>query len=324
MMNAAILVQQLRKEYRDGPSTTVAVEDVGFSLEYGEILVFLGPNGAGKTTTIKMLSGLVTPTSGTIRIGNIDVTARPRQAMMNLGTVFEGSRNIYWRLTVAENLEYFASCRAGNTPDFRKRADRLLEALGLAEKRRAIAQTLSRGMQQKVALACALCTNPPILLLDEPTLGLDLQSSAVIQQEIQRLAYEEGKAILLTTHQMEIASLATRIGVMNHGRIVALDAVKDLLGFFSVDLYKIRLHGFLPVSCKIQLEKRWDAQILEDGFETIVHISRGKANNLHAIVETLERHSATILSLQHVEPSLGQVYMSILEDSSHETVGSRA
>ena len=323
-MRPAIVVQNLQKEFRSGSVTTVAVDHVAFTLQYGEILAFLGHNGAGKTTTIKMLCGLITPTSGSILIGMNDMRSRARRGMLSLGTVLEGSRNIYWRLTVAENLEYFASSRGGNTPAFRQRAEQLLTKLGLADKRKAIVQTLSRGMQQKVALACALCTNPPILLLDEPTLGLDLQSSFALQHEIQRLAYEEGKAILLTTHQMEIASLANRIAIMNHGRIVALDAVKNLLGSFRVNLYEIRLQGAIPPNCRALLQERWDAEILEGEFETVLHISCEKAHNLHTIVEALERYSVTVLSLQHVEPSLSQVYVDILEGSSRETAATRA
>ncbi|HEY5028920.1 MAG TPA: ABC transporter ATP-binding protein [Candidatus Angelobacter sp.] len=314
-MSTAISVRNLRKEFGTGSARTVAVDEVTFALHHGEILGFLGPNGAGKTTTIKMLCGLIKPTRGSIRIGEEDVAVRPRQAMLHLGTVLEGSRNTYWRLTVTENLEYFASCRGAYTRDFSRTIDRLLTTLGLTSKRHALVQTLSRGMQQKVALACALCTNPQILLLDEPTLGLDLHSSIAIQKEIRRLAHEEGKAILLTTHQMEIASLSTHIAVMDRGRIVALDAVKSLLGSFSVDVYQIRLQGTVPLGCRIRLERQWDAKIFEDGLGTTLHIPCGRVQNLSSIVEVLEHCSATIVSLHRVEPSLDQVYLGLLEGS---------
>jgi ABC-2 type transport system ATP-binding protein len=318
-MSTAISVCNLRKEFGTGSDTTVAVDGVTFALNTGEILGFLGPNGAGKTTTIKMLCGLIKPTRGSIRICDEDIAVRPRQAMLHFGTVLEGSRNIYWRLTVTENLEYFATCRGAYTRDFSRTIDRLLTTLGLNSKRHALVQTLSRGMQQKVALACALCTNPQILLLDEPTLGLDLYSSIAIQEEIRRLAHEEGKAILLTTHQMEIASLSTRIAVMDRGRIVALDAVKSLIGSFRVDIYKIRLQGTVPLGCRLRLERQWDAKIFEDGLETTLQIPCGRVQNLSAIVEVLEHCSATIVSLHREEPSLDQVYLGLLE-GSRETV----
>jgi ABC-2 type transport system ATP-binding protein len=320
-MSTAISVRNLRKEFGTGPAKTIAVDDVTFSLGDGEILGFLGPNGAGKTTTIKMLCGLIKPTQGCISIGGVDVAAKPRQGMRRLGTVLEGSRNTYWRLTVAENLQYFASCRGANTRDFPRTIDRLLATLGLTAKRNALVQTLSRGMQQKVALACALCTDPEILLLDEPTLGLDLQSSLAIQREIRRLAQEERKAVLLTTHQMEVASsLSTRIAVMNQGQIVALDTVKRLLGSFTVDVYKIRLHGTVSLGCKLRLERQWAAEIITDGVETTVHIPCERVEGLSSIVETLERFSVTIVSLERVEPSLGQVYVGLLEGRFCETV----
>jgi ABC-2 type transport system ATP-binding protein len=319
-MSTAISVRNLRKEFGTGPAKTIAVDDVTFNLGDGEILGFLGPNGAGKTTTIKMLCGLIKPTQGFISVGGVDMAAKPRQGMRRLGTVLEGSRNTYWRLTVAENLQYFASCRGANTRDFPRTIDRLLATLGLTAKRNALVQTLSRGMQQKVALACALCTDPEVLLLDEPTLGLDLQSSLAIQREIRRLAQEERRAVLLTTHQMEVASLSSRIAVMNHGQIVAFDTVKSLLGSFTVDVYKLRLHGTVSLGCKLRLERQWAAQIITDGVETTVHIPCERVQGLSSIVEVLERFSATIVSLERVEPSLGQVYVSLLEGRSRETV----
>jgi ABC-2 type transport system ATP-binding protein len=319
-MNTAVSVRNLRKEFGSGPRKTVAVNDISFSLRAGDILGFLGPNGAGKTTTMKMLCGLIKPTRGCIFIGDMAMEAKPRLAMRRLGTVLEGNRNTYWRLTVAENLQYFASCRGAITRDFPRTIDRLLATLGLTSKRNALVQTLSRGMQQKVALACALCADPEVLLLDEPTLGLDLQSSLTLQQEIRRLAREENKAILLTTHQMEVAALSTRIAVMNQGRIVALDSVKNLMGFFSVDVYKIRLQGMLSLGCKLRLERQWNAQIFADGLETTIHIPCERVPSLASVVEVLEHVSATIVSLERMNPSLGQVYMGLLEGHSRETV----
>lgn len=320
-MSTAMSVRNLRKEFRTGAFTIVAVDDINFTLEEGEILGFLGPNGAGKTTTVKMLCGLVKPTRGSITMGNNNIPTKPRQVMLSLGAVLEGSRNIYWRLTVQENLEYFASCRGACSLEFPRRVDRLLTTLGLAEKRKALVQTLSRGMQQKVALACALCTNPRILLLDEPTLGLDFQSSVAIQQEILRLAREEGRAVLLTTHQMELACLCTRVAIMKQGRILTLEAVQHLLDIFQVDLYSVRLQGSISFSCKNQLEKQWDAQIFEEELKTTIHIRCDNAHDLYAVLGILARSSATILSIHRIEPSLGQVYMRILEDHACETAG---
>ncbi|MGA7892876.1 MAG: ABC transporter ATP-binding protein, partial [Candidatus Sulfotelmatobacter sp.] len=280
-MATAIRVRDLRKEFRSRAVTTVAVDNIGFDLEEGEILGFLGPNGAGKTTTVKMLCGLVKPTRGTVLVDGCDVIRNPRQTVRHIGAVLEGSRNIYWRLTVEENLEYFAACRGISPEGFSVTVDRLLTTLDLMGKKKALVQTLSRGMQQKVALACALCANPRILLLDEPTLGLDFQSSAAIQREVLRLAQEEGKAILLTTHHMEIARLCTRVAIMKQGRILTLDSVDKLLDILRADLYTVRIQGQIPFACKSQLQRSWKVEIMEDETETTVEIQLENAREFY-------------------------------------------
>ncbi len=318
-METAISVHKLRKEFRGRGKSIVAVDDIDFTLRRGEILGFLGPNGAGKTTTIKMLCGLVKPTSGSLLIGGIDPAANPRKAMRKLGAVLEGSRNTYWRLTVDENLEYFAYSRGRVSSDFRHRRDRLLTTLGLAEKRTELVQKLSRGMQQKVALGCALIPDPEILLLDEPTLGLDLQSSQAIQQEIKRLADQEGKSILLTTHQMEIAhALSTHVAIMNRGRIVVQDKVKNLLDVFSLGMYTIRVYGWLPAEERTWLEARWGAELDHDESGTTLRVPLTDARQLYLIIEILERHKLLISNIQRLEPNLGEIYLKLIEEGPVE------
>lgn len=318
-METAISVHKLRKEFRSRGKTIVAVDDIDFTLRRGEILGFLGPNGAGKTTTIKMLCGLVKPTRGSLLIDGLDLAANPRKAMQNLGVVLEGSRNTYWRLTVDENLEYFAYNRGRASSDFRQRRNRLLASLALTEKRNELVQKLSRGMQQKVALGCALIADPQVLLLDEPTLGLDLQSSLAIQQEIKRLADQEGKSILLTTHQMEIArAISSSVAIMNRGRIVALDTLKNLLDGFSLGMYQIRVEGFLPLEEQTWLEAEWGATLDQDESGTTLRVAFSDSCQLYLVIEVLQRCKLPISNVQHVEPSLGEIYMKFTEEQSDD------
>jgi ABC-2 type transport system ATP-binding protein len=237
--------KHLKKTFTDKGKTIAAVKDVSLTIHPGEIVAFLGPNGAGKTTTIKMIAGLIRPDSGSVQIGAGDgVRHDPHQnsyAMRLLGAVLEGNRNIYWRLTPEENLEYFGVLRGLSQPVARRRAKELLERFNLGHKRKTLAQSLSRGMQQKLAIAVALMHQPQLLLLDEPTLGLDVEAT----QEVKRLVREilqEGCGILLTTHQLAIAEeLSHRVAVINQGELVAEASTNDLIRQFSGDAYRLEL-----------------------------------------------------------------------------------
>lgn len=198
-----------------------AVRDVSFSLDGGRILAFLGPNGAGKTTTIKMIAGLVRMDHGDVRIAGHSMGKSAHLAMRTLGAVLEGSRNLYWRLTPMENIEYWAGIRGVPRRVAAERGMELLRTCGLEQKAHQTVQQLSRGMQQLVAICAALVHKPKLLLLDEPTLGLDLDAADRIQQIVDRLAHEEGAGILLTTHQMEVAQrLSDEVVVIRQGEVI--------------------------------------------------------------------------------------------------------
>ena len=166
----AIQLQGLCKRYhRRGGSPIEAVRDLSLSIPRGQIFGFLRPNGAGKTTTIKMACGLVEPTSGTVFVHGRDVWRHRARAMLEIGAVLEGTRNIHWALSAWDNLTYFGHLKGMWGKQLARRADALLRELDLWERRTDLIRTFSRGMQQKVAIACALIADPPIVLLDEPT-----------------------------------------------------------------------------------------------------------------------------------------------------------
>ncbi len=221
-----------------------AVRDVRFSLDRGRILAFLGPNGAGKTTTIKMIAGLVKMDQGDVRIAGYSMRHSQAQATGRIGAVLEGSRNLYWRLTPIENIEYWAGIRGVPRRTAHERGMELLRACGLEHKVNQTVQQLSRGMQQLVAICAALVHEPQLLLLDEPTLGLDLDAADRIQQMVVQLAREKGAGILLTTHQMEVAQrLSDEVVVIRKGEVILRGETDEVRRRLNGDAYLFEMGG---------------------------------------------------------------------------------
>lgn len=240
----ALEAHNLRKTYRQRGKLVEAVRGVSLSINAGEVLAFLGPNGAGKTTSIKMISGLLQPDAGWVKIAGCDPHRNP-QALRMLGAVLEGNRNLYWRLTPEENLEYFGVLRGSSRRAAHRQGLYLLDRFGLLDKRYTPVQALSRGMQQKLAIAVALVHQPRLLLLDEPTLGLDVEASQNVKALVRELA-GEGCAILLTTHQLDVAEeISDRVAIIQKGEIIALEPTREIIRRFSGSTYTIEIEGEL-------------------------------------------------------------------------------
>ncbi len=241
----ALDAHQLRKRYGRGKRQFEAVRGVSLTILPGQVLAFLGPNGAGKTTTIKMIAGLICPDAGWVRIAGCDPHRQP-QALRGVGAVLEGNRNLYWRLTPLENLEYFGVLRQVPRRVASDRGQALLKEFGLWDKRQVPVQKLSRGMQQKIAIAVALIHQPKLLLLDEPTLGLDVEAGETVKGLVRQVA-ASGCAVLLTTHQLNVAEeLSDRVAVIRQGEIVAEQPTQDLIRQFSkATTYQIEFEGAL-------------------------------------------------------------------------------
>src|SRR6266545_3280746 len=205
-----------------------AVNGVDLQIERGEIFGLLGPNGAGKSTTIRMLCTLLEPTSGTARVNGFDIVKQANDVRRSLGTVLAGERSIYWKLTGRENLEYFAALYHIPQAIAKKRVQELIERMELKDRANELVEKYSTGMRQRIAISKALLARPPILLLDEPTLGLDPQAARRVRELVAELK-QEGHTILLTTHYMEEADqLSDRIGIIDQGKIIALDTSENL------------------------------------------------------------------------------------------------
>ena len=249
----ALEAHNLKKSFSRNKQIVLAVQDVSLTISPGEILAFLGPNGAGKTTSIKMMAGLIQPDAGSVRIVGRD-PHRNASALQSLGAVLEGNRNLYWRLTPEENLEYFGVLKGLTRREARSSGRDLLARFDLLAKRHTPVEQLSRGMQQKLAFAVALVHRPQLLLLDEPTLGLDVEATEDVKILVREIA-AAGCAILLTTHQLQIAEiLSDRIAIIQKGEILAEAATQKLIQQFSGTAYKIEMQDALDETRILELE----------------------------------------------------------------------
>jgi ABC-2 type transport system ATP-binding protein len=308
-MPEAIAVHSLRKTYRPllgRGAATVAVDDLSLSVERGEIFGLLGANGAGKTTTIKVIAGLVLPDSGSVAFPAFG--RRPR-----LGAVLEGSRNLYWRMSPWENIRYFGELRGIPLRTLRAQADELLALFGLADKRDKPAQTLSRGMQQKLAVVLALLGEPEVLLLDEPTLGLDVESALTIRELLRRLCAERGITMVLTTHQMDVAqSLCRRVGIVHQGRLAFCERVDTMVDLFRRQDYLARMsaeHWRAVADGLAEFEPR----LLDEDRpgQVGVRFQLAEARQVYALMERLQAARVELLDFRQEQPTLEEVFLHV-------------
>jgi ABC-2 type transport system ATP-binding protein len=218
-----IETSHLVKRYGD----KLAVDDVSFQVNAGEIFGFLGPNGAGKSTTIKMIVGLLHPTSGTVKVSGYDVVSQSVQAKAACGYVPD-EPNLYAKLTGRELMRFVGDLYGLDRAQTARRTEELLRLFGLVEASNDTTDTYSHGMKQKTSLAAALVHDPKILILDEPTVGLDPKSARLIKDILRQLA-ERGAAVMLSTHILEIAqNMCDRIAIINQGKVIASGTMDEL------------------------------------------------------------------------------------------------
>ena len=297
-------VSDIRKRYK---KDLEVVRGVSFSVAAGEIFAFLGPNGAGKTTTIKMITGLIHPNSGTIKINGRN-TKDDSAALKDLGSVLEGNRNIYWRMTTFENLVYFNVHKGTPLTKATAAAEELLDKFNLREKRNVQVLKLSRGMQQKLSIAIAVAHKPKLLLLDEPTLGLDVQATIEVIDLMQQLK-EEGIAIVLTTHQLDVAQrLSDRIAIIEKGKIIK-ESNKDLLiDDFAEDAYQIRMVDAVNAEKAALLRQRCGAEVNEKLIKVV-----GGSAALYEALSVIQPDE--IKQVERIELDLTQIFLQLTEQT---------
>jgi len=293
-------VEHLVKNYAD----LRAVDDVTFSVDQGEIFGLLGPNGAGKTTTISILCTLSKPTSGRALVNGFDVARQQGQVRQCIGLVFQDP-SLDDRLTALENMDFHA--RVYNVPaSLRKeRIEQVLKMVELWERRRDIVKTFSGGMKRRLEIARGLIHRPRVLFLDEPTLGLDPQTRHRLWEFILGLRETEGTTVFLTTHYMDEAEYASRIAVIDHGQLIALDSPGGLKGRVGGDV--ISLSTADDQKARAELQARYKIEPRYDGGQLSFEIADGEK-----FIPTLIKGLKTeILSISLRRPTLDDVFLKL-------------
>jgi ABC-2 type transport system ATP-binding protein len=318
---SAIVVDGLSRWYAAGSGflrrrrTEIrAVREVSFVVEPGELFGLLGPNGAGKTTTIKVLTTLLLPSAGEARVLGFDVARQAQEVRRRIGYVFGGDRGLYDRLSALDNLSYFADIYRVPPSEKRHRIDVLLDLVGLKGRERERVETYSRGMRQRLHIARGLLHDPPVLFLDEPTIGLDPIGARELRQTIAALR-DAGKTILLTTHYMfEADELCQRIAVIANGRIVAAGTpsalkreiadrtIVEIEVFGASDAMLERLEA-VPGVTSVVVEPREQAQLV------LVQSSRGP-ELVQPLLHTLD--GARVGKVVSREPTLEDAYVELV------------
>ncbi len=319
-----------RREAKKQKREVVALDGVTFSVGRGELFGVLGPNGAGKTTTIKILATLLSPTSGSAWVAGVDVAADPKSVRRHIGMVSGGETSGYGLLTVEENLWMFSQFYGLDTNVARKRIKELLAVVGLSDRSRTKIYHLSTGMRQKMNFVRGFLTEPEILFLDEPTLGLDVQTAHNLRGFVSNwLAEHRDRTILLTTHAMhEADELCDRVAIIDKGKILACDAPAALKRGLQRDaIFRLRIADLVdarPAVERLPSVSRFSQTARDDGVDVDAILANDGA--LTEVLAAIQTAGGRLLSLEKREPTLEDVFLHIVghgfEDEALEGGGS--
>jgi ABC-2 type transport system ATP-binding protein len=308
-----------RRRGTQGPPVP-SVDRLNLSIQAGQVYALLGPNGAGKSTTVRMIATLLEPTSGQVRVAGLDTRAHTRQTRALLGVALGGERSLYWKLTARQNLEYFAALHGQS----RRRAQaRIMEVLGqldLAGRADEHIETWSTGLRQRLVLARALLNRPLVLLLDEPSSGLDPRAAHVMQEHVLRFK-EAGHTILLTTHDMaEADALASRVGIIDAGRLAGEGTCAELKR--SVGASQV-VHAWLRFDSPGRLERLLhelsavarttvEGVVTEDGGTiALTLLGSGCHDLVPEIIDAARRQEVSVLRVENEPVSLKDVFLAL-------------
>jgi ABC-2 type transport system ATP-binding protein len=317
----AIAVSELRRHYRTSKGIihkrheiVEAVRGISFDVNFGELFGLVGPNGAGKTTTIKMLTTLLTPTSGRAEVLGFDIVNDVIEIRRRIGIIFGGERGLYYRVSGRENLRYFADLYGVPMSVREERINELLDLVKLSDRADDRVEGYSRGMKQRLHIAKGLIHDPELIFMDEPTIGLDPEAARETRAMIKSFT-QNGKTILLTTHYMfEADELCNRIGVISSGKIVALDSPSELKRYVK-DISVIEVEAFGVVESQLeQLRREQDVTNVSadlGGERQIVRIQTPKGSEFIPVV-TKVLSDARIVDVRTKEPTLEDAYLKLV------------
>ncbi|WP_026909173.1 ABC transporter ATP-binding protein [Paucisalibacillus globulus] len=328
MTQPIVEVKNLKKSYKKRKTKEIitAVDDISFTVNKGEILGLLGPNGAGKTTTIKMICGLVRPDSGEITINGIDNQKKRLHAQEHISAVLEGNRNLYWRLTVRENMEYFAGNRGMSRKEVAGQIDKLLVQFRLKDKENEMVNRLSRGMQQKLAIAVAMLAGSEVILLDEPTLGLDIETGYEVRELLREIVRTEQRTIIITSHDMDvIQDLCERTVIINTGKVVTNDRVENLMKLFEVRAYAVKLDGHLSEEQHELLIKKFPQLVYTpDTYQSMLEVDLTQSQEIYDLFDILKIEQIPVDTIDRKTINFEQVFMKIVKGVTVYALSERA
>jgi ABC-2 type transport system ATP-binding protein len=305
-MMPAIEVQELTRRF----GTFTAVDHVSFVVEAGEIFGFLGANGAGKSTTIRMLCGLLRPTSGTAKVGGVDVTRDPEAVKRRIGYMSQRF-SLYEPLTVDQNIRFFGGVYGLRGKAFEERRAFVLEMAGLEGRENTLTRDLAGGWRQRLALGCAILHQPPIVFLDEPTGGVDPLSRRQFWNLIHDLS-GRGVTVLVTTHYLDEAEHCHRIAIIHAGKLAALGSASQLKARFA-ERPIVELTGDRPVELMEALERLPGVE-KTSLFGTAVHaVVNSRAIDPRRLQQSLTESGLPVRSASLVSPSLEDVFLDVVD-----------
>ena len=300
-----IVTEDLSKSF----DSFLAVNRVNLNVSAGEVLALLGPNGAGKTTTVRMLTSILTPTSGTARVAGFDVVREAASVRASVGVLTE-NHGLYNRMPAEEYLDFFGQVYGIEPEERGRRIDRLFDHFGLGEDRRRKIGEYSKGMRQKLALARALLHRPPVLLLDEPTSAMDPESARLVRDAIQELRSSE-RAVIICTHNLaEAEQLSDRIAIIRKGNIIANGTTKELQEkFLGPSEYEART--LQPINGRT-FDLPSGVRITQKGDNWFRFSSENGEQANPATLQSLLAQGVQISGLQEVSRSLEEVYLQVM------------
>lgn len=308
MSEEAIVVRSLTRDF----SSVRALDAVSLTVPAGIVFGFLGPNGSGKTTTIRLLLGLLEPTSGEATVLGYDTRGQAQQVRQHCGALLEHT-GLYERLSAADNLEFYGRVWHLPLAQRQQRSQDLLGHFGLWERRQERVDTWSRGMKQKLAIARALLHRPALVFLDEPTAGLDPVAAASLRDDLERLAEREGTTVFLTTHNLaEAERLCAQVAVIRDGRLLALGSPADLRRQTGTPQVRVSGRGFTPAIVQaIATRPGVTGATVENGRLTI---DLAADVDTADIVSDLVRAGAQVEEVRRGQASLEDVFLSLVEE----------